>query len=183
MLEQHLEVARLTRELASQLLEKAVMVARHFDLGTTEVRAVEQLYLSGPMTSGELGRALALTSGSVTALVRRLLANDLVERTVDRQDRRKVWISVKEDKVEGFLQPYLSTIAQGQSVIERFSDDDLATVTRFLKEYCAASSTATAATELDGDRSVKPGGRKQTGSKMTGAGIGAVARARKAGSW
>ncbi|ROT93724.1 MarR family transcriptional regulator [Altererythrobacter sp. FM1] len=172
MLEQHLEIARLTRELASQLLEKAVLVARHFDLGTTEVRAIEQLYLSGPMTAGDLGRALALTSGSVTALVKRLQANDLVERTVDRQDRRKVWISLRGDKIEELLQPYLSTIAQGQSVIDRFSDGDLATVTRFLKEYCAASSAESLATERDGDRSAKPGGRRDASGKITGVGAG-----------
>ncbi|RJX67877.1 MarR family transcriptional regulator [Tsuneonella suprasediminis] len=173
MLEPHLEIARLTRELASQLLEKAVMVARHFDLGTTEVRAIEQLYLSGPMTAGDLGRALALTSGSVTALVKRLQANDLVERTVDRQDRRKVWISLRDDKIEEFLRPYLSTIAQGQSVIDRFSDDDLATVTRFLKEYCTASSAENMATERETRAdSAKPGGRRDASGTITGVGAG-----------
>lgn len=173
MLEPHLEIARLTRELASQLLEKAVLVARHFNLGTTEVRAIEQLYLSGPMTAGELGRALALTSGSVTALVKRLQANDLVERTVDRQDRRKVWISLRDDKIEEFLRPYLSTIAQGQSVIERFSDGELATVTRFLREYCAASNAGAAVSERETRAGIaRPGGRRDASGTISGAGAG-----------
>ena len=50
MIDEHLEVARLTRELASHLLERATINSRHFNMGVTEVRAVEQLYLQGPMT-------------------------------------------------------------------------------------------------------------------------------------
>jgi len=46
LVREHLDVARLTRELASHLLERAVINARYFDMGVTEVRAIEQLYPS-----------------------------------------------------------------------------------------------------------------------------------------
>ncbi|MBX3595062.1 MarR family transcriptional regulator [Sphingomonas sp.] len=143
MLDAHLQVARLTRELASHLLERAVITARHLDIGVTEVRAVEQLYLSGSMTSGELGRSLALTSGSVTALVNRLLKRGLVDRQVDENDRRRVRISVRADRVDEFLAAYATTIAGGQQIVERFSDADLTTVVRFLTAYRDASVLAT----------------------------------------
>ena len=157
MIKEHLEVARLTRELASHLLERAVINARYFDMGVTEVRAIEQLYLSGPMTSGELGRALALTSGSVTALVNRLLARDMVTRKVDEIDRRKVWISVHPDRVEAFLAPYQTTIKGGQSLVESYSKKDMAIVTQFLTDYCNASIKATEmiARELPDNRTKK----------------------------
>lgn len=125
------------------MLERAVIIARHFGMGTTEIRAIEQLYLWGPMTSGELGRSLALTSGSVTALVRRLLANDIVERRVDAQDRRKVWISINPNKVDWIIQPYYSAIAQGQAALEKYTADELALIVRFLDDYRQASTNAT----------------------------------------
>ncbi len=143
MLEEHLQVARLTRALASHLLERATITARYLGLGVTEVRALEQLYLSGPMTLGDLGSSLALTSGSVTALVRRLQTKELVLREVDRDDRRKVWLSLRPDKVEWFLEPYQSTIAGGQMVVAGFEKGDLEKAIAFLGSYSRASTEAT----------------------------------------
>jgi DNA-binding MarR family transcriptional regulator len=166
LIDEHLEVARLTRELASHLLERATINSRHFNMGVTEVRAVEQLYLQGPMTSGELGRALALTSGSVTALVNRLLRQDMVIREIDPRDRRKVWISFRPDRIEQFLAPYLSTIEKGQAIVQSYSKEDLAIVLRFLTDYCNASTDATAmiARELSDNRPKK----RRAGSSKTG---------------
>ena len=143
MIKEHLHVARLTRALASHLLERAALTARHLDLGVTEIRAVEQLYLSQPMTIGDLGSSLALTSGSMTALVKRLIAKEIVVRQDDEEDRRRVWISINPDKIAWFETFYLSTIAIGQRAVEDFPQEDLETVVRFLKHYCAASTAST----------------------------------------
>lgn len=141
--EEHLQVARLTRGLASHLLERAVMTARYHGLGVTEVRAMEQLYLSGPMTAGELSTSLALTSGSVTALVGRLLKKKLVVRTRDESDRRKVWITIAPEKAEEFIAPYLMTIKGGRRVVKGFSKKDRETAVRFLEAYYHASAQGT----------------------------------------
>ncbi|MBO9512378.1 MarR family transcriptional regulator [Erythrobacter sp. A6_0] len=141
--DEHLQVARLTRGLASHLLERATITARHHGLGVTEVRAMEQLYLTGPMTAGELGTSLALTSGSVTALVGRLLKNKLVVRTRDEDDRRKVWITIAPDKADEFIAPYLDTIKGGSRVVKGFSKEDRQTAVRFLEAYYQASAIGT----------------------------------------
>ena len=143
MIEEHLHVVRLTRALASHLLERAALTARHLDLGVTEIRAVEQLYLSQPMTIGDLGSSLALTSGSVTALVKRLILKEIVVRQADEEDRRRVWISINPAKIAWFESFYLSTIAIGQRAVEDFPQEDLETVVRFLEHYCAASTAST----------------------------------------
>lgn len=143
MIKEHLHVARLTRALASHLLERAALTARHLDLGVTEIRAVEQLYLSQPMTIGDLGSSLALTSGSVTALVKRLVAREIVVRQADDEDRRRVWISINPDMIAWFESFYLSTIAIGQQAVQDFPQEDLATVVRFLEHYCVASTAST----------------------------------------
>ena len=141
--EEHLQVARLTRGLASHLLERSVITARHHGLGVTEVRAMEQLYLTGPMTAGELGTSLALTSGSVTALVGRLLKNNLVVRTRDDDDRRKVWITLSPEKADDFIAPYLNTIKGGSRVVKGFSKEDRQIAVRFLEAYYQASAIGT----------------------------------------
>ena len=104
---------------------------------------MEQLYLTGPMTAGELGTSLALTSGSVTALVGRLLKNKLVVRTRDEDDRRKVWITIAPDRAEEFIAPYLNTIKGGSRVVKGFSKEDRQIAVRFLEAYYQASAIGT----------------------------------------
>ncbi len=50
--------------------------------------ALEALLHRGPMLVGELGRRVALTSGSMTSAVDRLEARGLVERSTTAADRR-----------------------------------------------------------------------------------------------
>jgi DNA-binding MarR family transcriptional regulator len=104
MIEDHFHIARQLSRLSSNLLERAVIHAHNFNLGVTEVRAIEQLLVTGSMTAKELGQSLALTSGSVTALVNRLVKNGLVDRSADSNDRRKVKITLVPDQI-----PRLST--------------------------------------------------------------------------
>jgi DNA-binding MarR family transcriptional regulator len=52
---------------------------------------------NGPVTAGAVAAHLELTTGSVTALIRRLVAAELVTRTVDPVDRRVVRIELRPE--------------------------------------------------------------------------------------
>ena len=65
-------------------------VARAHGVGVTETRAVDHLQAAGELTPGELGEALSLTSGAVTALIDRLERAGWVTRSPHPDDRRSV---------------------------------------------------------------------------------------------
>lgn len=46
-----------------------------------------------PMTMGDLGTRLALDTGSLTPLVKRMEASGLLSRNRDSRDERKVWVA------------------------------------------------------------------------------------------
>ena len=52
---------------------------------------------TGPVTAGEIATHLELTTGSVTALIGRLVAAGLVTRSVDVTDRRVVWVELRSE--------------------------------------------------------------------------------------
>jgi len=71
-------------------------VARQLGVHRTDLRAMHLLE-NGPVTAGAIAAHLELTTGSVTALIGRLVAAGLVTRTVDAVDRRVVRIELRPD--------------------------------------------------------------------------------------
>jgi DNA-binding MarR family transcriptional regulator len=71
-------------------------VARRLGVHRTDLRAMHLLE-NGPVTAGAVATHLELTSGSVTALIGRLVAAGLVTRTVDSSDRRVVRIELRPE--------------------------------------------------------------------------------------
>lgn len=54
------------------------------------------LWKNSTMTPGEIGEALRLDSSSVAGLLRRMQDSELIERTTDRSDRRRVCVTATE---------------------------------------------------------------------------------------
>ena len=71
-------------------------VARAHGVGVTETRAVDHLQAAGELTPGELGEALSLTSGAVTALIDRLERLGWVTRSPHPDDRRSLVLRLTE---------------------------------------------------------------------------------------
>lgn len=61
-------------------------------LSGTDYQAANLLDLDGPMTSGELARRLALSTGAATRLVDRLVDAGVARRTDDPGDRRRALV-------------------------------------------------------------------------------------------
>ena len=71
-------------------------VARSLGVHRSDLRAMHLLE-HGPVTAGAIASHLELTTGSVTALITRLVNAGLVTRTVDRDDRRVVNVSLRQE--------------------------------------------------------------------------------------
>src|ERR1041385_640437 len=90
----------LIREMAAQTMVTSQIVAGHFGLHTTDLRVLDIIFMRGKVLAGELATATGLSSGSVTALIDRLVNAGYVERQDDATDRRKVWVCSRKDAIE-----------------------------------------------------------------------------------
>lgn len=70
--------------------------ARRLGVHRSDLRALHLLE-NGPVTAGAISAHLELRSGSVSALIVRLVKADLVTRTVDPDDRRAVRIELRPE--------------------------------------------------------------------------------------
>ena len=115
--------------------EIAAFGARH-GLGGTDVRALVALLdlarAGAPATPGALAAELQLSSAACTALVDRLTAAGLVERSADQDDRRRVRLLVTahaRDLGERFFAGFLGPIRAAAAAL---SPEEAQVVGRFL---------------------------------------------------
>src|SRR5687768_12407005 len=73
-------------------------VADYLGLHQTDQACIDLLDWTGPLTAGEIGAHLGLSSGAVTGLVDRLEANGWVRRERDPEDRRRVVVHLAGDR-------------------------------------------------------------------------------------
>jgi DNA-binding MarR family transcriptional regulator len=70
------------------------IIARSLGVHRSDLRAMHLLE-NGPVTAGAIAKHLELRTGSVTALITRLVNAELVIRTIDPDDRRIVNVALK----------------------------------------------------------------------------------------
>ena len=71
----------------------------------TDLRALNLLE-HGPLSAGQIGERLHLTSGSITTLVDRLVAHGYVSRRTDPGNRRRVLVELQPDTYAAFARVY-----------------------------------------------------------------------------
>src|SRR5262252_21445 len=74
-------------------------IAKRVGINPSDMECLDLILMNGPSTAGEIARHTGLTSGAVTGLIDRLERLGLVERIDDPNDRRKVLVRVREDKI------------------------------------------------------------------------------------
>lgn len=79
--------------------------ARTLGIARSDLRALNLLE-HGPMAAGEMGARLGLTSGSMTALIDRLVKAGYVSRRPDDGDRRKVVVHLEPATWQAFSRVY-----------------------------------------------------------------------------
>ncbi|MGK8511503.1 MarR family winged helix-turn-helix transcriptional regulator [Nocardia asiatica] len=85
-------------------------VADRLGMHVTDLRCLNLLRLGGPATAGELATQTGLTTGAITRMIDRLLKSGYVRREHDEQDRRRVIVSVVQEKIDE-LAPHYEVLA------------------------------------------------------------------------
>ncbi len=113
-------------------------VARLLKLNRTDLRCLDWLF-DGPQTAGQLAEAIGLSSAATTTLLDRLEQRGLIRRVRDDADRRKVLAEMTELGYREAGQFYGPLAAEGQTMLARFSDDEL----QLLLDCLASTKEAT----------------------------------------
>ncbi|HSS94197.1 MAG TPA: MarR family transcriptional regulator [Candidatus Dormibacteraeota bacterium] len=135
----------MTREdLRSEVLleMRALSTADHFmdeaaatmlGIHTTDLHAGEVLGRIGPMTIGQLARAVGLSPGAATALVDRLEGAGLASRVHDPTNRRRILVKPSA-RASGRVHMVFSLLLKNaDTFLSRYSDEDLEVIRDFLR--------------------------------------------------
>ena len=109
----------------------------------TDQECIDLLDWTGPLTAGEIGLHLGLSSGAVTGLVDRLEAGGWVRRERDPADRRRVVVHLSGERTGDLwplYQPFSETI---DAYRDRLGARDLRVVVEFLEFANEAITEAT----------------------------------------
>jgi DNA-binding MarR family transcriptional regulator len=147
----------LIREMAAQTVVTSQIVAGHFGLHSTDLRVLDLIYMRGQVLAGELVTATGLTSGSITALIDRLVDAGYVERCDHATDRRKVWVRSRNDAIEPIKEMFMPSQARMYELWSTFKAGELDSIAFFLER--TTSLAAECAEELR--RHAKPTGTRR----------------------
>jgi DNA-binding MarR family transcriptional regulator len=124
MVKRHAKILQKTRNLYEAMHRFDVSAAEELGLHVTDLRCVNALE-NGPLSAGEIGSRLALTSGSVTALINRLVAGGFAKRVEDPADGRRSVIALtpkfwaEADRIYGRLGVAIEKAFSSASAPER----------------------------------------------------------------
>ena len=151
----------LIREMAAQTMVTSQIVAGHFGLHTTDLRVLDIIFMRGQVLAGELATATGLSSGSVTALVDRLVNAGYVERRDDATDRRKVWVRSRNRAIEPIKEMFMPSQQRMYKLWHTFTASELDTIASFLER--TTNLAADCAEEIR--QQAKPMGKRRPSDK------------------
>ena len=135
------ELLLLLRRLTVELDAVGQRFAGLHGLGRTDVRAMVAIMDAArrgdAVTAGALGRAVDLSSASVTALVDRLERAGHVHRVRDADDRRRVALELSESAMAAGAEFFGGLNRDLLAAMADHSDDELTVVRRFLTRMAA----------------------------------------------
>jgi DNA-binding MarR family transcriptional regulator len=108
-------------------------IARKVGVNASDLECLDLIILNGPSTAGDIARRTGLTSGAVTGLIDRLEKLGLVERADDPNDRRKVLVRVREDKIAPIAALFTPLEKAMQALLAGHSREELKTLLDFFE--------------------------------------------------
>lgn len=130
------------RRLGSEVDGLDRRAAAHFAIGRTDLHVLEALRTAGPATPSQLAAAVGLSSGGLSIALERLERAGYIHRRPDPEDRRRVIVEATE--VVGRLEAEVfgPLIGEMDTLMGRYSDAELATITDYLTRSAEAISRA-----------------------------------------
>lgn len=129
--------ARPSTSLVRDLIEVNDEFANHVGqvllVNRTDLRAMEHLMASGPLSPTDLAHRLGVTTAAATAVVDRLVALGHVARTPDGADRRRVVVSPSDASVRQARDAIVPLISRVDAVLDELPAEHQAIVEGYLR--------------------------------------------------
>jgi len=133
-------------QIAVEKFDDAVCLA--LGINRTDGRCFDVLEHKGPMSAGELGREVGLTSGAVTAVIDRLEERGYARRAADPGDRRRVLVEVTAEGRAAAQVHYAPMVEGSAEILAGLGPAELELIARFNR--LSAEMNERAAEELLG---------------------------------
>lgn len=131
------------------------LVAQRLDMSESELAALAYL-AQGALTPGQLGQRLQLTSGGITALLRRLETGGHVSRRPHPRDRRSVMLVANAGILDRIAELYAPLAVETDALTAGFSARERATIARFLEGVVGLSERTVEELVADGAEDDQP---------------------------
>lgn len=92
----------------------------------------------GPMLSGEIMEQMALTTGRVANILKRLEEKDLVRRSIDSMDRRRVYVSLTDAGFRRGKELHTQSVERLRRLLEYMGERDSQEYVRLLQRFFRA---------------------------------------------
>lgn len=134
---------RLTTALriaSAQSLLISQAVAAKVGLNTTDLECLDIIQTGQLVSAGEIAKKTGLTTGAVTTLIDRLEKAGYVKRQADPNDRRRVLIAIRPERLQPLADVYAPLQAAMEALYRDYPEADLLTIADFTERAAAISS-------------------------------------------
>jgi DNA-binding MarR family transcriptional regulator len=107
--------------------------ARGMGVNRTDARCLDIIEQFGPITAGRLAESAGLTTGSVTAVIDRLVAKGYLRRVADPGDRRRVMVEMTEELEKLAGRFYGPLAEQAFPFLSAYTNSELELIADFLR--------------------------------------------------
>ena len=134
------EVRGSMRRLTTEIDGLDQRAAEHFGISRTDLRVIDNLRSSGPMTPSQLARAVGLTSGGLSIALERLERIGYIRRSRHPEDRRSVVVDAT-DAVVPFETAVFAALGRSMNrLLARYSDEQLQTIKHYLEQVATLTA-------------------------------------------
>jgi DNA-binding MarR family transcriptional regulator len=121
------------------------VIADRLGVSVTDMKCYSILRQAGPITAGELGERIGLTTGAITGVIDRLEQAGLVRRTRDASDRRRVVLELLSNPAheQALTQLYAPLGRAIMELVGSYSEAERATILAFITKATAVLDAET----------------------------------------
>ncbi|HEY1619335.1 MAG TPA: MarR family transcriptional regulator [Streptosporangiaceae bacterium] len=154
-------VARSLRALGSDLDLLDEAAAARFGLHRTDLRCLEIVARSGPLSAGALAERAGLSTSAVTSVIDRVERSGDLRRRGDASDRRRVLVEVTELGRRRGREAFAGLIDGTDRLLSRYSPGELRLIGGFVEEVSSVitAQAAEAGSAAAARRTRRPAGR------------------------
>lgn len=131
----------LGRTMSTQTVFLHQAIAQTIGLNATDTKCIDLILRGrdGTLTAGQLADMSGLTSGAITHILDRLEKRNFIERRRDTADRRKVFIRVRLESLDGIIPQYEAIGRAYLELVDQYRDEELLLICDYLEKASAIS--------------------------------------------